>query len=404
MRIALIVPEFPPFHIGGGGVAFEALARRYALSEDVAVFTAHDPLRSWFIGRVSQERSEEGVIVNRYALAPIGKKAPYLRSVVPPSPVALRDLFRQIVAWSPDVAHIHGVGYAMIDATAFMLRRASIPYVLTCHGVPKTPLQKSAVLRLLYRAYEVAIARRTIEGSEIATAVSESVRADLAHVSPKTTCVVPNGVSLLPRPSAAAVDDFRRSLDIGDDEILVAGAGRLSGSKGFDLLLAAVDRLESKSVVCVIAGEDGGERAALEERGRSLGSGRRLVLPGRLDRATLAKLFLCSNVVVVPSRDEPFGFVAFEALALDRRVVAADTGGMSEFLNGTHARLVDPEDTEALAKVIQAAINESPTTASEVEAARHQIEKLSWQRATQMYGTLLRQAADRSLRCPTSLS
>jgi glycosyltransferase involved in cell wall biosynthesis len=60
-----------------------------------------------------------------------------------------------------------------------------------------------------------------------------------------------------------------------------------------------------------------------------------------------------ADVVLVPSRVEPFGLVAVEALLLGRAVVASRVGGLREIVqDGVTGLLVEPDDPQALADAI----------------------------------------------------
>jgi glycosyltransferase involved in cell wall biosynthesis len=60
-----------------------------------------------------------------------------------------------------------------------------------------------------------------------------------------------------------------------------------------------------------------------------------------------------ADVVLVPSRVEPFGLVAVEALLLGRAVIASRVGGLAEIVrDGETGVLVEPDDPQALADAI----------------------------------------------------
>jgi len=60
-----------------------------------------------------------------------------------------------------------------------------------------------------------------------------------------------------------------------------------------------------------------------------------------------------SDVVLVPSRVEPFGTVALEAMAAKRPVVVSDVGGLAEIVaQGEFGVMVPPDDATALANEI----------------------------------------------------
>ena len=54
----------------------------------------------------------------------------------------------------------------------------------------------------------------------------------------------------------------------------------------------------------------------------------------------------------MPSRREPFGLVAVEAMACGTPVVASNQGGLPDFVNDSVGALVKPEDPADLARGI----------------------------------------------------
>ncbi|WP_040337347.1 glycosyltransferase family 4 protein [Candidatus Blastococcus massiliensis] len=76
-----------------------------------------------------------------------------------------------------------------------------------------------------------------------------------------------------------------------------------------------------------------------------------------------------ADVVLVPSRVEPFGLVAVEALLLGRPVVASRVGGLQEIIeDGRTGLLVDPDDPRALADAIIRLLSD-PATATRLGLA-----------------------------------
>src|SRR5438093_4827236 len=145
VRLAVVTPEYPPHHIGGGGIVVEALTHELIRRHEVRVFSAYDVVRSWHRGR--SVVLQAGVGIYRYPTVPVFRGLPYLRSVLPPNPVGAANLGRDLAHWSPDVAHLHGYGYATVDLAALILRRLKVPYVFTVHGLPVTPGQRGFFIR-----------------------------------------------------------------------------------------------------------------------------------------------------------------------------------------------------------------------------------------------------------------
>jgi glycogen synthase len=390
LRIALVVPEFPPFHIGGGGVVFEALAKQFSQTNDVRVFTASDANRSWMARRAATTRS--AISVYRYPLVPIGTGS-FLRSAAPPNPLAAIQLSSDLNAWHPDVAHLHGYGHLAVDLSALLLssRRHAVPYAFTVHGFPLAPARGPWLLRKAYAAYQAVGAGRTIRQAAAVTAVSKAVARQLGI--PGRVDVVPNGVDRLPASDPVRSDQMRRRLDLPGGAPVVAAGGRLARNKGFDILLRALPLVSTEQLACVIAGADGGELASLMSLAKSLPERITVRFPGWLDRAYLADLFSLASVVAVPSREEPFGLVALEGLGLMRRVVAGRVGGLAEFVDTPAADLIDGEDPIRWALALRQALRRGPLTAHESASIEALLATHSWPRISQEYESILARCA-----------
>ncbi|GAH19946.1 unnamed protein product, partial [marine sediment metagenome] len=69
---------------------------------------------------------------------------------------------------------------------------------------------------------------------------------------------------------------------------------------------------------------------------------------GYISNEQLIDLYNIADVSTVPSRSEPFGLVAIEALACGTPVVGTNQGGLPDFINEDIGALVDVEDDIAL--------------------------------------------------------
>ena len=83
-----------------------------------------------------------------------------------------------------------------------------------------------------------------------------------------------------------------------------------------------------------------------------------VVLAGRT--TDTASCYAAADVVVMPSRDEPFGLVAVEAMAAGRPLVAARTGGLPEVCGEIGVRWVEPGDVDGTARAVLALLSEAP--------------------------------------------
>jgi len=129
--------------------------------------------------------------------------------------------------------------------------------------------------------------------------------------------------------------------------------GRLVSVKGADVAIEALRQLRENGVdtTLTICG-DGPERESLERQVRRTGLERAVIFKGWSDPDALADYYRTAELLLVPSRYEPFGIVALEAIASRCPVVAARTGGLPEAV-GNCGLLVSPNDPDTLAEAIE---------------------------------------------------
>ena len=73
---------------------------------------------------------------------------------------------------------------------------------------------------------------------------------------------------------------------------------------------------------------------------------------GNRPQEKLKEIYNIADCSCVPSRREPFGLVAIEAMACGAPVVATNEGGLPDFVKEDVGRLVNVEDSKALAETI----------------------------------------------------
>jgi glycosyltransferase involved in cell wall biosynthesis len=145
---------------------------------------------------------------------------------------------------------------------------------------------------------------------------------------------------------------WRRSLGIGDDEVVISFVGRLVMEKGLDSFARALGHLSERGInhrVLVVG--DGPEHAWLEERLPAA------VFTGFLSGQALARAYASSDIFFNPSVTETFGNVTLEAMAAGVPALCADaTGSCSLVTPKVTGFLVPPENetgyVDALAKLV----------------------------------------------------
>lgn len=144
-----------------------------------------------------------------------------------------------------------------------------------------------------------------------------------------------------PAPSPSRRQALRAAWGYPDAVRVIGAVGAFIPVKGFDVLIRAFRRLPEPSLRLLLVG-DGPERAALAALAE--GDARIRFAGFRPDVADLYPIF---DLLAFPSRREPFGLVALEALAAGLPVAATRTQG-SEAIFGAQADLAAPGDIPAL--------------------------------------------------------
>lgn len=127
--------------------------------------------------------------------------------------------------------------------------------------------------------------------------------------------------------------DFKANYGIGALQPMVLFCGRLSTQKGPDILIDAVPGILANRPDAVVVFVGKGEmREDLERRAHEMNVGHAVRFVGSKSGVELADFFRAADVVVVPSRNEPFGIVVLEAWACAKPVVVSNCGGPGEFV------------------------------------------------------------------------
>lgn len=219
----------------------------------------------------------------------------------PRFPIALGD---------DDVVHLHSL--ALAELALELTARRELPLVYTAHSL----LDREHGARV---PHWTALQRRVLDRADVAVFVSRAERDTALAQMPSLAArahVVHNGVPPPPPPAPY------------DEQGPIVFAGRFTRTKGFDLVLDLVASLEHDFV---LAGGHGDRD--LCARAEAIASAHpRCRLAGWLAPPELARLFASASLVLMPSRYEPFGMVAIEAMSAGAPLVASGTGGLAEIV------------------------------------------------------------------------
>lgn len=253
-------------------------------------------------------------------------------------PAAVARTRRRLRSLAPDLVWVNSL-YALPVVIAARAAGLSVVWQLHERNLPGPPgwLLSAAVARL----------------PRLVVVVSDFVRRSfrLSSTSPR--------VRVLPNPRPESVRSVPIEADRSGTAFTVACVGQLEPRKNVEDAVDAVARLPGTRLLIV---GDGKHRRQVERAVRESGARERILMLGYRD--DVAEILRTSDCVVIPSRNEPFGLIALEALEAGRPVVAARSGALPEVLDD--AALFHPAgDVAALATAIDR-LREEPDLVEEL--------------------------------------
>jgi glycosyltransferase involved in cell wall biosynthesis len=379
MNVLMVAPEYPPNVIGGGGAVYARIAEHFAGSgHRVTVVFGNFANKNWLAAH-TESNAEENLRFVSVPLLPTPGRMQWALSAMPPTPRAAASVLRYIGKRTWDVAHLHGVGFPLVDMCAALLRLRRVPYVFTAHGIPRSPFTRGWAARAMVGAYLRGASRRTVAGAAQVTAVSDSLLRDPALPITRGK-IVPNGIDL---PDTPARNDVTKS---ANGTLRLLSISRLSVNKGIDIAIRAVAALcRVRSVEYDIYGPDGGDGADFRELAATLGAADVVRFRGTFAPSEREEIFARYDALLMPSRVEGFGLAALEALACGLPVIAHPVDGLAQFLNEENAVLVRNESPSSWRDALEELADSPAAAASRISAGRTTAQGFSWTRILRLY-------------------
>ncbi|MEM3400058.1 MAG: glycosyltransferase family 4 protein [Candidatus Micrarchaeia archaeon] len=390
MRIAYFVWEFPPKLVGGlGTYASEITPRFVKMGHDVCVFTMNHE------GKLKTHEVMGGMDIHR----PLAADATDILHIF------VDDELRR---WGAGMKFFSDIlTYNMLSANKFvnLLSKEGNFDIIVCHdwlsSIAGVISMANTSLPLVFHVHSTEHGRsggkgsKTVRDLEYYTAlkanliitVSYAMREELHMLNfPYDKIrVCWNGVDCEkyhPKNiSETDAKEYRRKLGIGDDERLILFTGRLTWVKGVDALIRALPTVLQKFPKTKLAilgvGEMKDELLSLASR---LGISGQIVMIDRwAEERERIMLYSCADVVCIPSRYEPFGIVALEAMSMKKPVIVG-MGGLREIVqNGENGLYCDPNSPDTISDAINRIFEDGAFASRISEGARNRVEKFySW--------------------------
>jgi len=257
------------------------------------------------------------------------------------------------------------------DFTAWLAcSREGVPWIAWFHG-------HTGVTRRV-RAYE-ALDMLAVHRANAVVAVCETVARQLRAAGLRNVVAVPNAVDVAGIVLQGTREHARRELGIGEMDLVVGTAARLSPEKGIGHMIDAAPEVLSRHPVArfVVIG-DGAMRESLQRRARELGVSRWFSFTGF--RADASALIKGMDIFVLPSLRENLPVALLEAMACGVSVVATDVGGVREVLGVTGVEPVEPGSSKAISWAVNRLLDDSHLRGSCAAALAERAMEFSFER------------------------
>jgi glycosyltransferase involved in cell wall biosynthesis len=256
---------------------------------------------------------------------------------------------------------------------------SACPFVLTVHDLSYLFFPQG--FRALNRSYLQTFTRLSVRRARRVIAVSESTKRDLVEqygLSPDKVDVVHNGVDpgFQPLP-VGQVAAFRREKGLPDRFILFVGT--LEPRKNVVRLVEAYARLTKERPPLMLVGGKGWLYDEIFTRVEALGLSSEVRFVGYVPADALPLWYSAADLFVYPSLYEGFGLPPLEAMACGTAVISSTASSLPEVV-GEAGLLIDPADTEALAKAMEQVLSDTEMRKQMQSAGLVQAQNFSWEK------------------------
>jgi glycosyltransferase involved in cell wall biosynthesis len=372
MRIFMLSWEYPPRIIGGLARHVEGLSRALTtLGHEVHVITLDFPSTPY-------EEVNGSLYIHRAA---VDLPAPTFHTWV----LLFNHFFEKRVGQlarkygTPDIIHVHD--WLTVSGGVASKHLLRTPLVMTFHSTESSRSSssrspESAMVEGLewWGSYEAA---RVIGVS----GWMESEIISQFKVPPQKVVEIPNAVDVSKFERPVDIEATRRKWGVGPGDRLIAAVGRLTSQKGFDDLIRAYPTIR-KSVpdARLLVMGDGYMRGELEALAKTEQVRSTTTFSGFVSDTDLVDAIKSSDVVAVPSRFEPFGIVALEAMAAGVPVVVSRVGGLAEIVDDAVDGLeVNPNSPASVADGVVRLLSDRAFASRLAAKARDKVKAYNWE-------------------------
>lgn len=276
------------------------------------------------------------------------------------------DVGKQLArSYSFDVIHAHD--WMTFPAGIMAKKESGKPLIVHVHA---TEVDRSGIS--FGKVYDIE--RKGMEEADCIVAVSEWTKNIIIQyygIPEEKIQVVHNGI--IPKNQVSQFSESTESR-------MVTFVGRVTLQKGPRYFVEAARKVLDKFPDTHFAIVGSGDLLPQTiDRVAQLKMSRNFHFTGFLNNELINKIWMMSNLYVMPSVSEPFGITPLEAMQAGVPVIISKQSGVSEIL--PHALKVNFWDTDALAEAICSVLQYQSLSAMLKEKGQKEIQRLTWEKS-----------------------
>lgn len=310
------------------------------------------------------------------------------------------ELMKALQKGKFDIFHIHAGG-RLANYTLRLAKKISVPALMSLHGGSCAIPQQEMELMLKPLKHKFSYGgivdrlcrmRKTPESqADVLLALSrEEVEKLKKRYPEKQVEHFPNGILHRELPEAGV---FRKKYNIPDDKKLLLCISRIDYQKNQKILLELLKKYDDTHLLLIGPVTAQWYLDEILTEAENADTKKRLtIIPGLPpDSIELLKALKTAYCFILPSRHEPFGIAALEALDAGLPLIASAVGGLRDFLfDGENALLFEDNNVDSLLKAYNRldSLREQIIAGGRVTAAEYNWQSIS-AKLTDIYRRIL---------------
>jgi glycosyltransferase involved in cell wall biosynthesis len=376
MKILILNYEFPPIG-GGGGVANQQLLKRFAGMENLYI----DFLTSDSKPGLKKEQFAENI--NIYKVG-IHKKDLHLWTRAEVVEWLIKAGFQYKKLLRDNDYQLAHAFFGFPTGWLSYRKADKLPYIISLRGsdVPGS----NARLKLDYKML-APVFRSIWKKASLLVACSNGLKERALRFMPSANIeVVPNGIDL---------DIFHPPTDKNRSEtIRLLTVGRLSVTKRVEMLIDAVEILNKQEIKIHLTVAGGGKmESILKAIVNQKNIGDIVEITGRIDSKDMPDVYRKSDIFVSASMQEGMSNAMLEAMASGLPIITTTCEGVEELIKD-NGIIVKNDNAESIAESVKLLMTDEILYGKMKSAALKQVEKFSWESASEQYLSLYKKVAD----------